>query len=188
MGHEVGASLLATLLVGALRNGRRAGVGLSEQAGFANEGLGDYVCWDGEFVTGQLVRVDLRGGTATIVNAGHPPPLRLRNGSVETVSLEADLPFGVMPCNEYRVQPLCLEQGDRLVFITDGMLDRNAARVDIEGLIAGSARMHPREVVQHLADAVLQATGGQLKDDATVLCLDWHGGAVDGSPDDLAVD
>ena len=25
-------------------------------------------------------------------------------------------------------------------------------------------------------DALLEVTGGDLKDDATVLCLDWHGG------------
>jgi hypothetical protein len=29
--------------------------------------------------------------------------------------------------------------------------------------------------VQHLTQAVLQASGGQLRDDATALCLDWHG-------------
>jgi hypothetical protein len=36
--------------------------------------------------------------------------------------------------------------------------------------------MHAREAVQHLTQAVLQASGGQLRDDATALCLDWHGG------------
>jgi serine phosphatase RsbU (regulator of sigma subunit) len=82
MGHAVGASVLATLLVGALRNARRAGVGLDEQARLANAALGDYVRWSAGFVTGQLVRVDLRTETATIVNAGHPPPLQLRGGRV----------------------------------------------------------------------------------------------------------
>src|SRR3954447_5974181 len=79
MGHEVGAALLATVLVGALRNARRAGVGLGEQARLANTGLHDFARRGG-FVTGQLARIDLRAGTATIVNAGHPPPLRLRDG------------------------------------------------------------------------------------------------------------
>jgi hypothetical protein len=36
--------------------------------------------------------------------------------------------------------------------------------------------MHAREAVQHLTQAVLQASGAQLRDDATALCLDWHGG------------
>ena len=42
MGHEVDAAVLATVLVGALRNARRAGVGLAEQARLANAGLCDF--------------------------------------------------------------------------------------------------------------------------------------------------
>jgi serine phosphatase RsbU (regulator of sigma subunit) len=78
MGHEVGA----TVLVGALRNARRAGAGLAEQARLANAGLCDFA-QRGGFVTGQVARIDLRAETATIVNAGHPPPLRLRDSTVE---------------------------------------------------------------------------------------------------------
>jgi len=35
--------------------------------------------------------------------------------------------------------------------------------------------LHPREAVRALADRVLEATQHALSDDATVLCLDWHG-------------
>ena len=56
-------------------------------------------------------------------------------------------------------------------------LERNAG-ADIRTLVAEGADMHPREAVQHLVQAVLRETGGTLKDDATVLCLDWHGGPV----------
>ena len=174
MGHAINASMLATILVGALRNARRAGVDLGEQARLANTGLGGYTEWGGDFVTGQVARIDLRTQTATIVNAGHPPPLRLRNGRVVCVALEADAPFGIVRDIEYRVQRLPLEPGDRLMFLTDGMTERNA--VNIEALIEAGAEMHPREAVQHLVHAVLEATGGTPEDDATVMCLDWHGG------------
>ena len=175
MGHAVNAAVLATVLVGALRNGRRAGAELAEQTRLANEGLGDQAGW-GPFVTGLVARIDLHAQAAAIVNAGHPPPLRLRDGRVETVALEPDLPFGTVPGYEYRVQHLPLRPGDRLVFLTDGMTERNAAAVDMAALVAASADMHPRQAVQHLTRAVLEATGGDLKDDATVMCLDWHGG------------
>jgi serine phosphatase RsbU (regulator of sigma subunit) len=174
-GHAVGASILATLLVGALRNARRAGVGLAEQARLANEGLGEHVHWS-DFVTGQVARIDLRSGTATIVNAGHEPPLRLRDGRVEAVELLAEPPFGIVRGYEYRVQPLPLRPGDRLMFVTDGMLERNAASVDIEALMIEGAEMHPREAVQHVVLALLKAADGELKDDATAMCVDWHGG------------
>jgi Stage II sporulation protein E (SpoIIE) len=74
------------------------------------------------------------------------------------------------------VQALQLEAGDRLVVVTDGMLERDAGGVNIAAILAASASMHPREAVQHLTQAVLQASGGELRDDATALCLDWHGG------------
>jgi serine phosphatase RsbU (regulator of sigma subunit) len=175
MGHEVGAAVLATVLVGALRNARRAGAGLAEQARLANAGLWDFARRDG-FVTGQVARIDLRAETATIVNAGHPLPLRLRDARVERVDLEADPPFGSMHGGGYRVQQLPLRPGDRLMFLTDGMLERNAATLDIEALLAAGAEMHPREAVQHLVQAVLQAADGELHDDAAAMCLDWHGG------------
>jgi serine phosphatase RsbU (regulator of sigma subunit) len=175
MGHTVDAAVLATVLVGALRNARRAGVGLAEQADRANRDLEKYA-QSGEFVTGQVTRIDLRAEAATIVNAGHPHPLRLREGRVQPVPLQADPPFGVVPGCSFQVQQLPLEPGDRLVFLTDGMLERNALDIDIGTLIEEGADMHPREAVQQLIQAVLEVTGGNLKDDATVLCLDWHGG------------
>ncbi len=39
-----------------------------------------------------------------------------------------------------------------------------------------TAHLHPREAIQHLTLAVLDAFGGEIADDATSLCLDWHGG------------
>jgi serine phosphatase RsbU (regulator of sigma subunit) len=175
MGHTMNAALLATVLVGALRNARRRGVELEEQARLANDALADQVS-EGQFVTGLLVRIDLGTATAAIVNAGHPPPLRLRAGRVEQVPLEADPPFGTQHGRAYRVQALPLEVGDRLMFVTDGMLERDAADANIETILIAGMDMHAREAVQQLTEAVLQASHGQLRDDATALCLDWHGG------------
>lgn len=76
----------------------------------------------------------------------------------------------------FQVQQLPLEPGDRIAFLTDGMLERNAARLDVTTALAESTRLHPRETVQALGGAVMALTRGQLRDDATVLLLDWHGG------------
>jgi hypothetical protein len=43
-------------------------------------------------------------------------------------------------------------------------------------VIAETRALHPREAVRMMADRVLEATDNTLNDDATVLCLDWHGG------------
>src|SRR3954454_19070423 len=175
MGHTMDAALLATVLVGGLRNARRQGVGLAEQARLANDALAEQAR-DEQFVTGLVVRIDLAAATAGIVNAGHPPPFRVRAGQVEQIQLEVDHPFGMRRGGGHRVQALPLEVGDRLMFVTDGMLERDAERVNISAIMSASRAMHAREAVQHLTQEVLAASRGELRDDATALCLDWEGG------------
>jgi len=176
MGHSVGSALLATLVVGALRNARRAGSGLIEQALDAHEALIGYA-QDGGFVTGQLVRVDLVTQTARVLNAGHPRPFRLRAGEAKEIPLVAHQPLGASAHPSWHEQKLDLEPGDRVIFLTDGMLERNAEGLDVPALMLESAQLHAREAIQYLTHAVLDAVGGELKDDATSLCFDWHGGA-----------
>jgi serine phosphatase RsbU (regulator of sigma subunit) len=177
MGHSVRSSLLATLVVGALRNTRRRGASLVEQAHSAHEALLAYAEPEVGFVTGQLVRVDLVAQTARVLNAGHPRPFRLRQGRVEEIELTAEAPFGAAEGASWSEQKLPLEAGDRLLFLTDGMLERNAESLDIPALLLASGHLHPREAIQYLTHAVLDAFGGKLPDDATSLCFDWHGGA-----------
>jgi serine phosphatase RsbU (regulator of sigma subunit) len=176
-GHDVEAAMLATVLVGALRNARRAGMDLSSQVISANDELAAHSS-AGRFVTGQVVQIDLDRKTALIVNAGHPAPLRLRGGRVEEIELAIDRPFGLRPGRSFQVQPLALEPGDRIVFVTDGMLERNAADLDFHTTLRDTAHLHPREVVHALGAAVLRVAGGDLRDDATVFCVDWYGGSA----------
>ncbi|MFF8597069.1 PP2C family protein-serine/threonine phosphatase [Streptomyces sp. NPDC015220] len=173
MGHDVEASLMATLLINASRGGRRAEEGLADQAGWTNQAMLDH--GRGTFATGQLLRIALDGSGAQLVNAGHPWPLRLRDGAVVEVRLAVDLPFGVHAPGPYRVQYLDLRPGDRLVLYTDGVQERRAQSVDLPDVIRNTAGEHPREVVRTLTQAVTDACGGHLADDATVICLDWHG-------------
>ncbi|MFJ6700235.1 PP2C family protein-serine/threonine phosphatase [Streptomyces sp. NPDC091272] len=173
MGHDVDAALLATLLVGALRRARRAGADLAEQARQADEAVRKH--GRQSYVTGQLLRISLIDGTSEFINAGHPWPLLMRDGEVRELTPLIDMPFGFDVPHTYRVQALDLRPGDRLIMLTDGILEHNANNLDLSKLIADTRGLHPREAARALVATVLDANSSQLQDDATVMCLDWHG-------------
>ncbi|MFC4492864.1 PP2C family protein-serine/threonine phosphatase [Streptomyces ovatisporus] len=197
MGHDVRAAQLATVVVSALRNARRAGLDLVAQASAANVAVAEHAVQEHRAVvtesakvqnalarhgaqamaTGQLMWVSFETGAATYVNAGHVWPLLLRGGRVREITPLVDLPFGVDPKHEYRLQTLDLRKGDRLVLITDGMLEPGGDPRSLSRLIEETATQHPRDAVRAFTRSVLHATGHDPRDDATVLCLEWSGAA-----------
>lgn len=172
MGHSVRAALLATLTIGSLRNARRSLASPGEQADEANAALIAGALPD-QFVTGQILRIRIADGTVDIVNAGHPPPYLLRAGTAAAAAVTPSLPLG-LASEPYVTRRLELEPGDRLLIVTDGFLERNGNLAMCDTLVH-SADRHPREVVRELARNLLAATGGELQDDAAVLCIDWYG-------------
>jgi serine phosphatase RsbU (regulator of sigma subunit) len=176
VGHGVHSALTATLCVSGLRNARRRGGTLLDQAEAANEALLDDPPGGFTFATGLLGRLDLRTGILALVNAGHPAPLLVRDGAAQAVPLPVNRPFGVLRGRPYRPTTLPLWPGDRLVLLTDGMLERGAADLDLPARLRDLGGLHPREVVRVLGDLVLEVAGPTLPDDACLLVLDWYGG------------
>ena len=178
MGHGVAAALTATLCVGDLRGSRRRGASLTEQAASANAAILEHSARldADDFVTGLVGRLDLPTGAMHLVNAGHVAPYVARGEEVHALDLPVNLPFGMFSDTVYESATVHLEPGDRIVLVTDGMLERGAEAIDLPGAIRRAAALHPREAAAALADNVLAATGHALSDDATVLCLDWYGG------------
>jgi serine phosphatase RsbU (regulator of sigma subunit) len=172
MGHAEEAALLATLTVGSLRNLRRRRASPAEQADDANAALLAMARPD-QFVSGQMIRVRLADGSVELVNAGHPPPYLVSAGQAAELAVPPGAPLGVADV-AYDTQMFQLTPGDRLVLVTDGFLERNAD-LNFSKILEGTVDRHPRQVVRELADNVLQVTGGNLQDDATVLCIDWYG-------------
>ncbi|MFG2733124.1 PP2C family protein-serine/threonine phosphatase [Streptomyces canus] len=160
-------------VAGALEPADHVGGDLAEQARQADQAVREHGRQG--YVTGQLLRISLIDGKTEFINAGHPWPLRMRDGQVREIAPKIDMPFGSPAPHSYRVQSLDLRPGDRLVRLTDGMLERNAGSLDLPDLIVRTRDLHPREAARTLIAAIVDANHGHLQDDATVMCLDWQG-------------
>ena len=175
MGHGVASALTATLGVGSLRNTRRAGRSLVEQADAANTAVAEHAGRQSTFMTAVLGRLDLTTGVCALLNAGHVPPMLVRDGTAELLQLPRNFSLGMFAEATYRAGEVALQPGDRLAIVTDGMRERTAAGLDLPARLVALGELHPREAVRALADAVLDVAGPTLADDATLLVVDWHG-------------
>ncbi|HEY6934953.1 MAG TPA: PP2C family protein-serine/threonine phosphatase [Marmoricola sp.] len=192
LGHDVTASLLATLTVNAIRNARRGGASVVEQAAAADAALQRYARPE-QYATGLLLEAPLvapikdagpgerRPVTVRLVNAGHPPLRLVRDGRVSRIELPPSTPFGIRVRGRdktYPVQELELRPGDRLVLLTDGMYERWAGSFPLDEILLETAHCHPRNAVQDVASRFRTHVREQPPDDATLLVLDWYGGTT----------
>nr|WP_237551635.1 PP2C family protein-serine/threonine phosphatase [Streptomyces sp. SID8367] len=180
MGEGIEASLLTNLAVNALRNARRAGIGIADQAALADQAL--YAQHRGErYVSTLLLSFDLATERVQTVDAGSPQLWRQRDRTVDQVPFEAQLPLGMFEETDYVVQEFEVRRGDRLLFVSDGVYsalsqsgeaygERRLARaIQAASLLPASAV--PRAILQELAVHV----NADAEDDALVVCLDWFG-------------
>ncbi|MFD6567604.1 PP2C family protein-serine/threonine phosphatase [Micromonospora profundi] len=130
---------------------------------------------DEDFVTAALV--EERGGTLTIVNCGHPPPLLLRRGAVIPLEPPAPAPpLGFMPVVRPRVERL--EPGDRLLLFTDGL---GEARRDGEFFPTADRAWRllghgtVADGLASLETALVEWVHGRLDDDIALVLMEYAG-------------
>ena len=182
MGHGLEASRMASLAVGSYRHSRRHGLGLEDTFSAMDKVVADQFGTE-RFVTGQLVRLDLRTGELTWVNAGHPRPLVWRKGQpAGDLHCETSLPLG-MGYVPAEVAQVSLQPGDAVLFLTDGVIEARSPGGDFFGrarlaemwleAIAGGEL--PAEIMRRLCHGILDHQRGRLQDDATLLMVMWIG-------------
>ncbi|RSO09031.1 serine/threonine-protein phosphatase [Streptomyces sp. WAC 06783] len=180
MGTGIEASLLTHLTVNALRNARRAGIGIADQAALADQAL--YGQYRGSaYVSTLLLRFHLATGRVEVVDAGSPQLWRRRGRTIDRVPLEPQLPLGMFEETQYVAQEFEVLPGDRLLFVSDGVYGAVSPPGEEYGEHALARAIHatsllpaasvPRAVLRDLAEY----RDAESMDDALVLCLDWFG-------------
>ena len=183
IGHGLEASRIASLAVGSYRNTRRRDAELSEMLVEMDHVVSTEI-GKSLFVTAQLGTIDLPTGELRLLNAGHPPPLLLRDGAdAGDVSLEPCLPVGLgaVPTSQ-TVQ--ALRPDDVVVLYSDGVTEAR----DAQGRFFGRDRLvatieaslqagDPRaETLRVVTQELTEFSPGPLHDDATLILVSWRPG------------
>ncbi|MFE9968822.1 PP2C family protein-serine/threonine phosphatase [Streptomyces sp. NPDC005525] len=187
MGHGLDAATMATVAIGAYRHARRVCISLAEKYAFMDDAISRQFGPD-HFVTAQLMHVNIATGEMELVNAGHPAPLLIRDGNVvKQLESATTLPVG-FGGEEPRVREHTLQQGDRVLCYTDGIIEEHVN----DGEQFGEERLircvnclgqEPsqglRADLRRLSHTLKWERSGRTSDDATLFMIEWHGGAAD---------
>ncbi len=182
VGHGMSAVMMSVAAINSLRNARRESIGLEgayENTGGVIETQFGPEC----FVTAQLASLALDTGELTWLNAGHPLPLLVRDGSYAgELSCRPSAPMGIGGAVA-EIATVKLQPGDRVLFYTDGVTDtrgQGGERFGVPRLADFLVRatldgVSPAETVRRLSASIMQYNGANLEDDATLLLVEYHG-------------
>ncbi|MDA8563234.1 SpoIIE family protein phosphatase [Mariniblastus sp.] len=133
------------------------------------------------FVTLVLVLIDSKTHVATIVNAGHMPPVLRKASDKSLTSIavdEAGVPLGVIDDFDYESIEVALEPGDTLLLYTDGVneaMDKDGRQLTTTGMIEDirvSQTTTPEAIGQSVCESVARHSGEtDMIDDACLVCV-----------------
>ncbi len=137
------------------------------------------------FVTAWMGFLETDTGLVRFVNAGHNPPVLIRDGAASFVPQKANLTLAAMEGVPYREQTLRLRPGDLLFLYTDGVTEAANAAEELFGNDRlrealskrfGSGEAAVRAVCGTVKEALDAFTGDAPQfDDITMLCLYYAG-------------
>lgn len=152
-GKGVSAALLMSHLSAIFRGLSGSGLPLVEIMERANRLFGAAIPV-GSFATMVAARL-LKDGGVELSNAGHVPPI-VQNGRVEQLPPDG-VPLGLFCQSAYTSQRLRLAEGDRLVLVTDGIIESTNGRDAEYGLdtLSRIVELHPNEEPRDLAERLV---------------------------------
>jgi hypothetical protein len=181
MGHGMSAVLMSAASINGLRNIRREGGRLTDGYEHVDRLLIEHF-GDSRYVTGQFGSLDYDTGVLRWINAGHPLPLLVRNGSFAgPLSCPPSMPMG-LGGPVVHVAEDALQAGDRVLFYTDGITESKSPDGEPFGgerladylVRATHDRVPVAETVRRLSANVLSFVLGGLNDDATMFLVEYR--------------
>ena len=184
MGHGLAAAGQAALALSLYRHNRRQGGGPAQAYAEIDAALAAQNPVS-RFVTALIAELDVNSGELRWINAGHPPPLLLRDGRfVKTLDVEPSPPMGVDLATGAPVEgTAALEPGDMVLLYTDGLIEARrpgGELFSVERLAefiereAANGQAAP-ETLRRLREAIIERGEGELNDDATAVLVEWRG-------------
>jgi phosphoserine phosphatase RsbU/P len=128
-----------------------------------------------KFATFCLALYDDETGLMTYTNAGHPPPILIRDGEATRFDVNGTV-VGAFPLSPYDESQIQLRSGDLLICYTDGITEPENEYGEMFGeerlveLIAKNAERQDSHIIETLMDSVRHwTTSSELSDDMTVV-------------------
>jgi phosphoserine phosphatase RsbU/P len=118
-------------------------------------------------------------GEVEICNAGHPPPLVLREQGITAIDATG-LPIGMFSSERFSSRAVHLAPGESLLLYSDGLLEAESpggAEYGLErlsALAASAVRLAPSAVVDACVRDVIAFRGAKASDDLTVMAVRKH--------------
>ena len=133
------------------------------------------------FITLFVGSLNLSTGVLQYTNAGHNVPVVITDGKPSFLSVDANIPVGIIPDWTYSQQETTLSPGTVLFLYTDGLTEATRSDGELfreERVLAQLAGLDENRSAEHLVtdmtDAVNRFIGNaEQSDDLTMLVLKW---------------
>jgi serine phosphatase RsbU (regulator of sigma subunit) len=169
-GKGLPAAMLVSVLVGAIRAEAAHGVSPATLLASLNDRIMGHA--QGGFTTCLAAHINA-GGRLTLANAGHLPPYL--NG--EELAIPGSLPLGILSPANYESTTTQLAPGDRLTFVSDGVVEAQSKPKPNSGELFGFDRTRTLSLQPAATIAQAAQSFGQL-DDITVVTVEYFGTAA----------
>lgn len=176
LGGATRATASSAVALGALRASRRSGAGISEALIVMHQTLRELPGPRAE-MTAVVAHWDPVTRDLTVASCGHVPPAIIRaDGRAMRIEFPSGHGLGGRPTPKPMEVRDVLQPGDRLVMVSDGVIKEGEGKagLGLNGVVAAalsSERATAADTVRKIHAAVLEASRGELDDDATAVCL-----------------